>query len=382
MAVINYLTKIIFDDGALACLAEEVARLELSKILLVTDPGVAKCGLADAVVDQLPRKVDVERYDKTPANPTEAAVADAANQFRNTDRDGIVAVGGGSPLDLAKAAAVLATHVGSILDFSVAVPVPKLISEHTAPVLAIPTTAGTGSEVGRAALIVANDGRKLAMISPHMLAKCAICDPELTLGLPGALTAATGMDAIAHCIETYLSPEINPPADAIALDGLSRAVRFIERATSDGGDREARWQMMMAALQGGLGFQKGLGAVHALSHALGGLADPTLHHGTLNAVFLPAVLRYNANHCGDKYDKLCVALGANTKQDPADYIDQLNRRLRIPDSLKAMGVPASQLLPTVPIALADPCTQTNPRPPCAEDYVGLLTEAFAVPAAC
>ena len=154
MAVINYLTKIIFDDGALACLAEEVARLELSKILLVTDPGVAKCGLADAVVDQLPRKVDVERYDKTPANPTEAAVADAANQFRNTDRDGIVAVGGGSPLDLAKAAAVLATHVGSILDFSVAVPVPKLISEHTAPVLAIPTTAGTGSEVGRAALIV------------------------------------------------------------------------------------------------------------------------------------------------------------------------------------------------------------------------------------
>jgi 4-hydroxybutyrate dehydrogenase len=377
MAIIHYLTKIIFDDGAVASLAEEVARLELKKILLVTDPGVAKCGLAQAAVDQLPKPIDVERYEKTPANPTESAVAEAADQFRNTGRDGIVAVGGGSPLDLAKATAVLATHAGTILDFSVAAPNPKPISAQTAPVFSIPTTAGTGSEVGRAALIVAKDGRKLAMISPHMLAKCAICDPELTRGLPPALTAATGMDAIAHCIETYLSPEINPPADAIALDGLSRAVRFIERATADGNDREARWQMMMAALQGGLGFQKGLGAVHALSHALGGLADPVLHHGTLNAVFLPAVLRFNTDHCGDKYQGLRAALGIDAKQHPADYIAELNQRLGIPANLEAMGVPASQLPPMVSLALADPCTETNPRPPIAEDYVGLLDEAFA-----
>ena len=376
MAVINYLTKILFDDGALVSLADEVAQLKLKKLLLVTDPGVVACGLAQAAVDHLPQSVDVQWYDKTPANPTEAAVAQAAEQYRGTDRDGIIAVGGGSPLDLGKAAAVLAIHDGSIIDFSVASPHPLPITAQTAPVRAIPTTSGTGSEVGRAALIVASDGRKLAMISPHMLAKCVICDPELTQALPSSLIAATGMDAIAHCIEAYLSPDVNPPADAIALDGLSRAVRFIERATTDGGDRDARWHMMMAALQGGLSFQKGLGAVHALSHALGGLARPVLHHGTLNSVFLPAVLRFNADACVAKYGTLRAALGLGQHQDIGDYVAGLSRRLGIPSCLEAMGVSESSLAAMVPIAIADPCTQTNPRPPTPDDYGRLLVEAF------
>ena len=376
VAVINYLTKIVFDEGAISQLADEVAALGLKKTLLVTDPGLIACGLAERVTDQLPRGHDIERFDATPANPTEAAVRDAANHYKATERDGIIGLGGGSPLDLAKAAAVLATHEGSVLDFSLAAENPLPITERTAPVVAVPTTAGTGSEVGRAALIVAHDGRKLAMISPHMLAKCAICDPELTHGLSPDLTAATGLDAIAHCIETYLSPEYNPPADAIALDGLARAARSIERATFDGRDRAARTDMMMAALQGGLSFQKGLGAVHALSHALGGLPDPVLHHGTLNAVFLPPVLRFNAEFTEDKYDRVGSALGIEPGQNLAGYITDLNRRLGIPTSLQEMGVPASVLPQTIPIALADACTQTNPRPPTQQDYADLLEQAF------
>ncbi len=162
-----------------------------------------------------------------------------------------------------------------------------------APLIAVPTTAGTGSEVARGAIVIVDDGRKLGFHSWSLVPKAAICDPELTLGLPPALTAATGMDAIAHCMETFMAPAINPPADGIALDGLERGWAHIERATRDGSDREARWAMMSASMQGAMAFQKGLGCVHSLSHSLGGV-DPRLHHGTLNAMFLPAVIRFNA----------------------------------------------------------------------------------------
>jgi alcohol dehydrogenase class IV len=171
-----------------------------------------------------------------------------------------------------------------------------------APVIAIPTTAGTGSEVGRASLMNLSDGRKVGIVGAQMIPKRAICDPELTLGMPPRLTAATGMDALSHCIETFLSPRFNPPADAIALDGAGRIIRNLERAVTDGQDLAAREELMMGALMGGMCFQKGLGAVHGLSHALGSLKEPSLHHGTLNAVLLPPVLRFNAGHAGDKYE--------------------------------------------------------------------------------
>src|SRR4051812_1839860 len=177
---------------------------------------------------------------------------------------------------------------------------------------------------GGAGQLGPNDGRKLGLISPHLIPRRAICDRDLTLGLPPRLTAATGMDALAHCIETFLSPRINPPADAIALDGAARAWSWIERATADGSDREARWQMMMASLQGGLTFQKGLGAVHAMSHPLGGLKSPSLHHGTLNAVILPAVLRFNESHAVDKLSRLGDALRLSPNTTLADAITQLN----------------------------------------------------------
>jgi hypothetical protein len=245
-----------------------------------------------------------------------------------------------------------------------------------APLIAIPTTAGTGSEVGRGSVIVLNDGRKLGFLSPHLLPKVAICDPDLTVGLPPMLTAATGMDAMAHCIETFLSPLVNPPAEAIALDGLAKASAHIETATRDGKNREARWNMMMAAMEGALAFQKGLGAVHALSHPLGALHDLKLHHGTLNAVLLPAVIRFNAGHVGDKLSRLAAAMALPKGADVAQAIADLNARLGLPAGLQAMGVPRSVLQSIAEAAPKDHCHGTNPRKPTVEEYLGLLEAAW------
>ena len=302
MADIFYLSHIRFGYGVLAELAAALAGLGVTRPLLVTDAGVRAAGLLDRVLAACPAVAAV--YDATPTNPTEAAVEAAVALYRAEGCDGVIAVGGGSPIDLAKGVALLAAHPGPLATYAAILGgIPK-ITAATAPVIAIPTTAGTGSEVGRAALITLADGRKLGFISPHLIPKAAICDPELTLGMPAWLTAATGMDAVTHCVETYLSPRFNPPAEAIALDGLARAVGAIERAVADGADRTARQEMMMAALEGGLTFQKGLGAVHALSHPLGGLKAPSLHHGTLNAVLLPAVLRFNEPNAEDEVSVL------------------------------------------------------------------------------
>ena len=212
----------------------------------------------------------------------------------------------------------------------------------------MPTTAGTGSEVARGAIVIVDDGRKLGFHSWHLVPKGALCDPELTLGLPPFLTAATGMDAIAHCMETFMAPAVNPPADGIALDGLERAWAHIERATRDGSDREARFNMMSASMQGAMAFQKGLGCVHSLSHSLGG-ANPKLHHGTLNAMFLPAVVRFNAAAPSivkeRRLERMAAAMGLDDAADNkraaasiAGAIRDLNRRLGLPSGLAELGV--------------------------------------------
>lgn len=376
MAQINYLTTIDFAAGAIATLAQALSEVGLSRPLIVTDRGIIEAGLADRAIAAMGVTAPAAIFDATPPNPTEDAVDAATALFRQTACDGIVALGGGSPLDLAKAVALMATHPAPLVSYAAGTGGPPSITAQTAPVIAIPTTAGTGSEVGRAALIVMRDGRKLAFISAHLVPKRAICDPELTLGLPPGLTAATGMDALAHCIETFLSPAINPPAEAIALDGLSRAWTHIERAVADGADPEARWHMMMAGLQGGLCFQKGLGAVHALSHPLGALAAPVLHHGTLNAVLLPAVLRFNAEGQNDKYAALRQAMGLPASAAPADAIRDLNRRIGIPPGLSAMGLQQAAVTAIAHAAMNDHCTSTNPRPPTTLDYERLLRESW------
>ncbi|MDT3750685.1 iron-containing alcohol dehydrogenase, partial [Pseudomonas kurunegalensis] len=293
MSLINYITQIQFEVGAISLLPAECQRIGITRPLIVTDRGVRAAGIVDVALSKFTDStVQLPIYDGTPPNPNENAVREAVAMFKECGCDGIIAIGGGSAIDLAKGVAVCAKHEGPLKSFAVIEGGLARITPATAPVIAVPTTAGTGSEVGRGAILILDDGRKVGVISPHVVPKSAICDPELTLGLPAVLTAATGMDAIAHCLETFMAPSFNPPADGIALDGLWRAWRFIETATQDPKNLEGRTNMMSASLQGALAFQKGLGCVHSLSHSLGGI-NPRLHHGTLNAIFLPAVIQFN-----------------------------------------------------------------------------------------
>ena len=382
MATINYITQVQLDFGALALLPQECARAGISRPLVVTDAGVRAAGLLDraiAALGALPHAV----FDATPSNPTEAAVRLAARAYLDNGCDGLVAVGGGSSIDLAKGVAIAATHEGPLKGYATIEGGSPRISERVAPLIAVPTTAGTGSEVARGAIVIVDDGRKLGFHSWHLVPKTALLDPELTLGLPPFLTAATGMDAIAHCMETFMAPAVNPPADGIGLDGLERAWRHIERATQDGSDREARWNMMSASMQGAMAFQKGLGCVHSLSHSLGG-ANPKLHHGTLNAMFLPAVIKFNASAESMRKDRrlarmahaMGLAASDETGDVVADAIRAMNTRLGLPSGLAALGVTASMFERIVDGALADHCHKTNPRVATRDDYVRMLEDSM------
>ena len=375
MSTIGYLTTTIFDYGAIRSLPTELAALGVRRPLLVTDAGVQQAGIAAQVLAQLDQTT-VTVFARTPPNPTEEAVLEGVVSYREGGCDGLIALGGGSPIDLAKGVALAATHEAPLEQYAAVLGGVGKITEKVAPVIAIPTTAGTGSEVGRGALINLTNGSKLALISPHLIPKRAICDPELTLGLPPLLTAATGIDALTHCIETFLSPLVNPPAEAIALDGASRAWHFIQRAVTNGADREARWEMMMAALEGGLTFQKGLGAVHSLSHAAGALRSPTLHHGMLNGVFLPHILRFSAQSVGNKYEKLSDIFGISRDTDLAAAVSDLVQSLNLPTTLGQMGFEARHIPQTVVRALADHSNATAPRKASAEEFEGLLHAAL------
>ncbi len=369
MATISYLTTIEFGTGSISGLPKQLDMLAIDRPLIVSDRGLERTGLVERTRSLCPDGAPV--FLDVPTNPTEAASLAALDVYKAGDCDGLVAIGGGSPIDLAKAVALLATHPGPLEQYAAIYGgVPKIAT--VAPLIAIPTTAGTGSEVGRAALITLDDGRKLGFISPHLIPRRAICDPDLTLGLPPYLTAATGLDAFSHCVETLLSPRFNPPAEAIALDGAGRIWRSLERAVADGGDIDLRSEMMMGALEGGLTFQKGLGAIHALSHALGGLKEPSLHHGTLNAILLPPVIRFNAPVCGGKLDRLKAAIGLVAAADLAAEIEALNARIGIPPGLKTLGLPEAVLPWVVERALADHSHATNPREATADDYRCML----------
>ena len=382
MALINYITQVQIDFGVLALLAQECARAGIRKPLVVSDAGVRAAGLLDralAALSGLPHAV----FDATPSNPNEAAVRLAARVYVENGCDGLAAVGGGSSIDLAKGVAIVATHEGPLKTYATIEGGSPRISERVAPLIAVPTTAGTGSEVARGAIVIVDDGRKLGFHSWHLVPKTALLDPELTLGLPPFLTAATGMDAIAHCMETFMAPAVNPPADGIGLDGLERAWRHIERATRDGSDRAARWNMMSASMQGAMAFQKGLGCVHSLSHSLGGV-NPKLHHGTLNAMFLPAVVKFNASADSMRKDRrlarMAHAMGLASSDDTgdavADAIRAMNASLGLPSGLAALGVTASMYERIVDGAMVDHCHKTNPRLATRADYVAMLESSM------
>ncbi len=376
MALIQYITQVQIDFGVLRLLKDECQRLGISRPLIVTDPGVKAAGLLQKALDAL-AQTPASVFDQTPSNPTEAAVRAAAQIYRQDHCDGLIALGGGSAIDCAKGVAIAATHDGPLKLYATIEGGSPKITDRAAPLIAIPTTAGTGSEVARGAILILDDGRKLGFHAWHIVPRVALCDPELTLGLPPLLTAATGMDAIAHCMETFMAAPFNPPADGIALDGLQRAWRHIERATRNGHDREARLNMMSASMQGAMAFQKGLGCVHSLSHSLGGV-NPRLHHGTLNAMFLPAVLRFNAGaESVQKEQRMArmaqaVGLRSGSADDLAEAVRELNARLGLPSGLGAMGVESTDFGRIIEGALADHCHKMNPRLASREDYQGLL----------
>jgi len=376
ISTISYLTTVKLGFGALALLPDELKRLGIRKPLIVTDRGLVASGLVGKLQAVLARGDGVPLFDGTPANPTEAACEDAARLFEAQGCDGVIGFGGGSSMDLAKGAAILATHPAPLGQYAASNKGGDRIEPSVAPVVAIPTTAGTGSEVGRGAVIIMKDGRKLGVVSPHLFPKVAICDPELTLDLPRGLTAATGLDALAHCVETFCSPLVNPPAEAIALDGVERIVEHLPRVVENGHDREGRWQMMTAAMEGAMAFQKGLGAVHSLSHALGALPGRTLHHGTLNAILMPAVMRANEATIGPKkMARLRRALGLAENADVPAWFAAFNRKLGIPGGLGELGVKPSEYEGVAQQAMLDHCHGTNPRSLQVPDYVALLQEA-------
>ena len=350
----------------------------ITRPLIVTDAGVKAAGILQKALDNLPG-MPVAVFDQTPSNPTEAAVRAGVAAFKAGLCDGLIAVGGGSAIDCAKGIAIAARHEGPLSTYATIEGGSLKISDQCVPLIAVPTTSGTGSEVARGAIIIVDDHRKLGFHSWHLVPKAAICDPELTLGLPAKLTAATGMDAVAHCMETFMAAPFNPPADGIALDGLARAWTHIERATKDGSDREARFNLMSASMQGAMAFQKGLGCVHSLSHSLGGV-DPRLHHGTLNAMFLPAVVRFNASaesvQKENRMARMAYAMGLSNAADIADAIKDMNARLGLPAGLAAMNVAPAQFDQIITGALADHCHKMNPRIASTDDYRDMLEQAL------
>ena len=378
MAFIYYVTQVQFEFGAIRLLRQECERVGITRPLVVSDPGVKAAGLLQRALDAL-APLSAAVFDQTPSNPTEAAVRAAVAVFHANRCDGIVAVGGGSSIDCAKGVAIAARHDGPLKTYATIEGGSALITDRAVPLVAVPTTSGTGSEVARGAILILDDLRKVGLHSWHLVPKAAICDPELTVGLPPGLTAATGMDAVAHCMETFMSAAFNPPADGIALDGLTRAWRYIERATRDGNDREARLNLMSAAMQGAMAFQKGLGCVHSLSHSLGGV-NPRLHHGTLNAMFLPVVVDFNAQADSmvqeDRLSRMARAMDLPSAGDIGPAIRDMNLRLGLPSGLQAMGVPPAWFERIVEGALADHCHKTNPRLADAQHYRWMLEQSM------
>ena len=376
-------TKIVFGVGALQRLPAQVARLGMKKPLVVTDAGVVKAGLAQKVYDVL-RGADIAYgvFDRVQPNPTEQDAFDGLEAYRKQSCDGIVAVGGGSPLDAAKLVQLLTTHEPPLSRYDDATGGDQYVKDDLPPLIAIPTTAGTGSEVSRSGVATLKDtGRKTVIFSPHLLPRAAICDPELTVGLPPGPTAATGLDPFTHCLEAYLSNGFHPLADAVALDGIMRVGRSLVTAVQDGKDLAARSDMMVAALQGAMAFQKGLGACHALAHALTPIGN--VHHGLANAIVLPAVMEFNRAAVTGRLAKVAVAMGDTSLAreevlagNAIERVRKLNATIGIPARLRDAGVQEKDLAAIAHKAFQDASHLSNPRKCTEADLLSLVREAY------
>jgi len=368
----------IFGNGSVSEVSAQLEGLNVTKPFVVTDQGIAESGLLEKFKKHVPNLGNNRVFLETPANPNEASVKAASEAYRDSGADGIIGFGGGSPLDLAKAVSLSVSHEGPLWKYTTHHNGVKHIGK-TPPVIAIPTTAGTGSEVSRAAVIILDSGEKRIIFSPNLIPDIAILDPELTVGLPPFLTAATGMDAITHCVEAISSPRINASADAIGASALKDALGdgALLKAVKNGEDLDARSTMLSVSTRGGMAFSKGLGAVHAMSHACGKDEDLRLHHGTLNAVLLPTVLKYNSEFLGDKLSLIKTAIGVPKDKDLVGYFLDLNAELGMPSNLSEMGISSGMLPSLSEHAVTDNTAATNPIKIDAAGYLELFKQALS-----
>jgi alcohol dehydrogenase len=374
----TYPTAIRFGAGRVDELADACATAGITRPLFVTDPGLVDLAITTRALGILATAgLRAEVFSDVQPNPTEANVAAGLRALRDGGHDGVVAFGGGSALDAGKVVAFMRGQRRPLWDFEdVGDWWTRADPSGIAPVVAVPTTAGTGSEVGRAGVITNLATRtKKVIFHPGMLPKVVILDPELTLGLPPALTAGTGMDALAHCLEAYASPAYHPMAEGIAVEGIRLVKDYLPRAFRDGADLEARGQMLVAATMGATAFQKGLGAIHALSHPVGAIYDT--HHGLTNAVFMPYVLAFNRPALGDKIDRLAAWLGLDGGFEGFhDFVLRLRCELQIPHTLDGLGVADARFAELAAMAVADPTAAGNPRPLAEADALDLYRRAY------
>ncbi|KXF89086.1 iron-containing alcohol dehydrogenase [Phaeobacter inhibens] len=358
----SYPTAIKFGAGRIRELAEACATAGMKKPLLVTDKGLADLPVTQSTLDILEAAgLGRAMFSDVDPNPNEKNLEAGVAAYKAGDHDGVIAFGGGSGLDLGKMVAFMCGQTRPVWDFEdIGDWWTRADADAIAPIIAVPTTAGTGSEVGRASVITDSvTHQKKIIFHPKVLPTVVICDPELTVGMPKFITAGTGLDAFAHCVEAFSSPHYHPMSQGIALEGMRLVKEYLPRAYADGTDLEARAQMMSAAAMGATAFQKGLGAIHAMSHPIGALFNT--HHGTTNAVCMPAVLAFNAPEIADRFKTAADYLGIDGGfEGVCAYVQELNDSLGIPRGLSELGVTEAAIPELVKGALIDPSCGGNP----------------------
>lgn len=375
LANFSFPTAIRFGPGARRDVAAHLRERGLRRPLLVTDRALAALPVLQEFRSHL-QELDVAVFAGVFGNPTASQVMAGAAAFRAHQADCVIGFGGGAALDVAKVVGVAATHEGDILEYAWDHPRVRAITRELPYFVALPTTAGTGSEVGRSAVVSEDDTHlKRVVFSPKILARQVFADPELTLALPPHVTAATGMDALTHNIESYLSPAYHPLCDGIALEGARLAARSLQTAVQVPHDIAARGDMMMSSMMGAIAFQKDLGAVHSCAHALGAVCD--LHHGLANALMIEAVLAWNHESAPQKFDELahvCRVAGGGRQFVP--WLKQLKQSIGLTGTLSTHGVAREHIPRLVEVAVQDSCHQTNPRPCTAQDFERLFAAAL------
>ncbi|WP_226622998.1 iron-containing alcohol dehydrogenase [Alloyangia pacifica] len=374
----SYPTAIKFGAGRIAELPAACAQAGITRPLLVTDRGLAALPVTESTIAVLETAgLHCGLFSDVDPNPNERNLAAGVAAYNAGGYDGVIAFGGGSGLDLGKCVAFMAGQTRPVWDFEdIGDWWTRADADAIAPIVAVPTTAGTGSEVGRAGVLTNSETHEKKIIfHPKMLPAVVICDPELTVGMPKAITAGTGLDAFAHCVEAFSSPHYHPMSQGIALEGMRLVIEYLPRAYADGTDIEARAQMMSAAAMGATAFQKGLGAIHAMSHPIG--AHFGTHHGTTNAVCMPAVLKFNADAIRDRFDTAASYLGIEGGFDGfCAFVDQFNDSLGVPKGLTALGVTEESIPELVKGAIKDPSCGGNPIELTEENLEALFRAAM------